>query len=595
MVAEDGSGQGFTPSSEYYRHRGALLSRDVYETNKRGYTEPRGFDLVRRVDQGGFQAALYRDRATGQYIVSYAGTEDARDWLANVELISHPTAGQAAPGEPVVHGGGRVPAVSRSALDPYVLQAESFYRESAALVGERPHVTGHSQGGFLAQIVGTKEEAPTTTFMAPNVPDVLRDHYSIRSTPGNVTNYRRETDYVIDAVPGTNLGQRAPDAPARGGLLENHSIVPPAEEAEAALDGYLRDPDPAEVDEALEAMGIEPEPASEGRPISEDPTLAEAPEPGGGSVESAPLEKGDAEPGDGGDASVHEEHQAEAPHAEESLEQPADAPSAVEPAEQQADAGEEFEQGVDPEDDTPKEGVEPEPPQDDPYKNYKRYAAEREDQVTEIGVADIDGYESPTLEELNRRWDEDAARIQEELGAVEIGVTRLGEDDPMAQLDQIASGMDPNSTVEEFRTTLSQDRAAASIVAQQAQQIEAERQQRERSDSQALQQGLEAFQQGYQLGSAISGATSPTLSGVAGPKSSAELCPQIRAQAIQQIQAIESRMSCTGMCGAHRCNLEMARIYADAANRCPEVGAADRARVAQSVREAENGVRAACN
>lgn len=64
---------------------------------------------------------------------------------------------------------------------------------------------------------------------------------------------------------------------------------------------------------------------------------------------------------------------------------------------------------------------------EDPYENYHRYAKEAEG--VPVGTIDIDNYESKSIQEVSREFDEENRRIQTELGAVEIGVTRL-EDDP---------------------------------------------------------------------------------------------------------------------------------------------------------------------
>ncbi|MHA7836819.1 MAG: alpha/beta hydrolase family protein [bacterium] len=600
--------QGFTPSNEYYRDRDAFLSHDVYEFGELGYSEPEGFQLLERVDRGGFQAGLYRDRATGDHVVVYRGTDEFRDWIANSDMN---------PGgyEVGTWDGSHEPSYSPTTLDKYVSEARSFYRESEKLSGSRPRVTGHSQGGFLAQIVGTEEGVPTTTFNAPGVPENLREHYGINATPGNVTNYGRDSDLVFN-INNPHLGRRI-DEPDVEGVWDNHSIAPIADEAEVRLSGYRQPADLEEYDQTLRDLGMEEQPGQ--APRSEEP----AAEP---QVEIEPLsgEPSDAESAGPSESALDYKEQEEElpPHAsgaEESAQEPvaeSDRDSERKTASREPEGGWEDLDAQDPES-LETEGStreEPEPvsePDRDSYDKYKHYAAEHEEEATKAGVTDLEDYESSSLEDLNARWDEYNELLQDELGAVEIGVVRLSEEpsDPWTELDQLASEMDPELIVDGFRETLKRDRGVARRMEGHLARIQQDQRERAVERQKTFNLGLRMSQdlrhasQGIFSRSGIPSSSHGTgegrpPSGTKGEAGVGRTCPRIEAQAMKRVQALGhgpcGRHRDMGLCDAHRCNLETFRIQAWAVSNCPAVSAGDRQRMSAALRDAERKTRMAC-
>jgi hypothetical protein len=598
-----GAPAGFSPSNDYHRKRDAVLSRDVYEIQRPGYSEPSGYQLVRRVDRGGFQAALYRDRATGEYVVAYAGTDplELSDVVADSEMLNHPAY------QPETLPGLEGSTVGPSVLDEYVSEARTFYREAEDLTGGSPRVTGHSLGGFLAQVVGTEEGVGTSTFNAPGVPPELGDLYGIKVTPSNVTNYGREDDLVFN-FNEPHLGARE-DQPNVGGPLANHGIGSLANEAEEGLSGYRRPASPEEYDEALRDMGMEPDPADPPRSEMREPSEPTDPK----RVRAEPTEDGSGhlDPG-GSEESPPEEAMSPLAEGEAQGDWESSAPVDTEPqadpespafADTEAEGPFDLDADVDYEDEE-----QPEPQrEEDPYDNYKKYAAEFEDEATEISVTHLDGYESTTLEELNANWDADQDRIHDELGAVDIGVWHPNEDTEdsdldvaLVKLEKLASDIRTEPLVQDFRETLGRDRGVAGRMEQRFAAIEAERQRLAEGRERALDDAMRTLATVANLAAATRASLEAAAPGGGGGggdlRGGGGSCPRVQAEMRRRLQAATGGRCAgrTGICMSHRCHLRLIEITAWGANQCPEVSAAERQNANAALRSARADARRAC-
>ena len=601
-LAGTGWGQGFTPSKEYFRNRGALLSRDVYRTDQERYQDPNGFQLVRRINRDGFQAALYRDRATGDYIVSYAGTESKSpiDWFANSSILAPPPAIDLSQIGPVAAFPQSSENQSGAVLDAYVEEAKNFYSESQEIAGGSPHITGHSLGGFLAQVVGSTEGAKTTTFNAPGVVAPLRDRYGVASSPSNVTNYGRAGDPVFN-LNESHLGRRE-TVDGLDGWLENHSIQSIAEELEPGLSGYRAATDPKEYGATLKDLGISPQESGN----SESPQSR---------TEPLPDESNSAIESNRPPAATESTRDRETPRSEdpgsakpESAVSAGDNKTSAREAQVELDVFD-TDEGVEYEVEDNFEGDPEESPRD-PYENYRRYAADNEEAATAIDVADLEQHESSEPDQYLKNWEQDQARIDDELGSVDIGVWRLEEEsdttDVLMQLEEIAQGVDTERIEAEYRETLYQDRAAAREIDHQFAAIEQQHEARLAEQQQQFQEGLERAKRLAELTDSVNRTLESVenqrrsdSNGQFGARSTgggAASCPAAKAERHRQVNAARTGVCrpTNSLCQQARCQVHLHEIENRFAHQCEAIGAADRTRLDRSLQHARRQGRAAC-
>jgi hypothetical protein len=271
--------------------RTAMLARLSEYAYAPGKSPPPGFELVNGMSfASGLSAVALRDRASGEVIISYRGTDNLANvasWpgiagseapriksaLAGVlnNLSAHPNL----PADPTVDFGQRLGdkfvKTGEATFAQYVTEARDFARRTEGLVREgsstaKVSYTGHSLGGALAQIEASRSGAPAATFNAPGMSEFVRRTIDGADTT-QIVNFRREGDLVSEV--GTHAG-RVVTHPAAGGVpivdfLTEHSQRRYVEDLESGLrplgppkDGYLTKP--VILDEATQRL-FNPPPA----------------------------------------------------------------------------------------------------------------------------------------------------------------------------------------------------------------------------------------------------------------------------------------------------------------------------------------------
>ncbi|MBM4053643.1 MAG: DUF2974 domain-containing protein [Planctomycetes bacterium] len=196
----------------------AALSDAVYDIDKKDFKAPAGYELLEddkiKIGTDGFQAAAFRNTTTGQIIISYRGTDDLKDAVADIQLGLD---------------------IKNSNYDSQIKQSFDFYNSVTQEFGkDKISLTGHSLGGNLAQIVGAKNQVETNTFNAPGVTESTIEKWvgTIRqSLP--IMNHIRQNDSV--GTYGKHIGETRvyPDRPIPNDditlvtpdyFLENHGI-----------------------------------------------------------------------------------------------------------------------------------------------------------------------------------------------------------------------------------------------------------------------------------------------------------------------------------------------------------------------------------
>jgi putative lipase involved disintegration of autophagic bodies len=196
----------------------ARLAAEAYRVSDAQWAPPEGFALLHlaKRDPGhGFQAAAFVKKATGEVIVSFCGTKkDALDIaagkaIAKIALLSGRLN--------VFHKAVEWLKKAAYKLDPkrddftyQVLAAkiraahefldESLARAKSQVEGFQPSkifLTGHSLGGFLAQLVGAARAVVTHTFNAAGGAKWIAGKAAKAQT---VTNHRRTWDLVSGAI-----------------------------------------------------------------------------------------------------------------------------------------------------------------------------------------------------------------------------------------------------------------------------------------------------------------------------------------------------------------------------------------------------------
>lgn len=136
----------------------------------------------------GMQAAVYKN-TQGKIVIAYRGTQltDSGDLFADFNIML-----------------GSIPQAQ-------LTDAENFYKAVVAQYGSNNIViTGHSLGGAIAQIIGSKTGIPTYTYNAPGMatysglyPDVVKNFVVMNDYVGNYGEHVGET-YYIQPIPINN-------------------------------------------------------------------------------------------------------------------------------------------------------------------------------------------------------------------------------------------------------------------------------------------------------------------------------------------------------------------------------------------------------
>lgn len=195
------------PAFALSEHDYARLCDQAYLIGNSGYKPPSGFSvLATKIDKAsGFQGAAYTNGSA--VVIAFAGTQlkDPKDVLADlgigvgdidkvgrslleqvaskIHLISHDSLDKAH--NVMIRGTANTQAQIRA--------AEAFYQEVKGKLGTaKPQIfiSGHSLGGFLAQVVVVRTNTPAVTFNAPGAG-------SFGSNSGSsITNHVRQHDLV---------------------------------------------------------------------------------------------------------------------------------------------------------------------------------------------------------------------------------------------------------------------------------------------------------------------------------------------------------------------------------------------------------------
>ena len=174
----------------------AQLADEAYRVLDKGYEAPPGYTLLDQ-DGGryGFQAGAFQNKTTDEVIVAIAGTDSARDVLADIEIFL----------------GNPLPGIGP--LDAQIQDAFLFLDKVRNLVPSADvTIVGHSLGGYIAQVVGAATGARTLTINAPGVDRETVLHYAGAPVPAQPGTYKTST-------PATQPGY-ALDTPLSN--IENH-------------------------------------------------------------------------------------------------------------------------------------------------------------------------------------------------------------------------------------------------------------------------------------------------------------------------------------------------------------------------------------
>src|SRR2546428_5303794 len=144
-----------------------------------------GWELVNtpKKAESGVEAAAYRNKLTGEIVVSYRGTDDLR--------------GDVVGGYPAVIAGEMPTAQFQQAVE-FLNEVWKSYPDASVVL------TGHSLGGILAQAVSvvvrslTGLALPTTTFAAPGARSAIEKwlYKPIDGLTSQITNYVHPSDLV---------------------------------------------------------------------------------------------------------------------------------------------------------------------------------------------------------------------------------------------------------------------------------------------------------------------------------------------------------------------------------------------------------------
>lgn len=178
----------------------ALLAKDVYAPvmgSIAGFTRLNddallrvGIDPASLSDSAsGFQAGIYHD--SQQYVLSFAGTNDMRDWLSNIR--------QATGYEDVQYN-----------------QAVALAKTAKMAFGDAMVITGHSLGGGLATTAALASGSFAVTFNAAGVSDYTLNRLGLdpalarhSAESGSIRRYSEQYDLLTESQESTSL---IPDA-----------------------------------------------------------------------------------------------------------------------------------------------------------------------------------------------------------------------------------------------------------------------------------------------------------------------------------------------------------------------------------------------
>ncbi len=225
----------------------ATLSEMVYclsgDPDMSNLTAPPGFTrLAASTDEkSGFKAAAYEETATKAVVVSYAGTDDLHDVLADLGIGEKQIAAYEDEAEKAAESrlekwdskltkelskAGSVTIKPTSELLRQIKLADAFYDDVAAKYpGRTITITGHSLGGYLGQLVASRTGAASVLFNGPGGADMSR------GKSADIVNYVRKYDVVGNV--GKHIGKVESYIEVKLHMLDvktryvvrNHSIV----------------------------------------------------------------------------------------------------------------------------------------------------------------------------------------------------------------------------------------------------------------------------------------------------------------------------------------------------------------------------------
>jgi hypothetical protein len=225
----------------------AQLSEMVYclsgDPDMSNLTAPPGFTrLTTSTDEkSGFKAAAYEETATKAVVVSYAGTDNLHDVLADLGIAEKQIGAYEDEAEKAAERrlekwdskltkemakAGSVTIKPNADLLRQIKLADAFYDDVAVkYAGRTITITGHSLGGYLGQLVASRTGSYTVLFNGPGGADMSRGKSS------NIVNYVRKYDVVGNV--GRHIGKLGTYIEVKLHMLDvktryvvrNHSIV----------------------------------------------------------------------------------------------------------------------------------------------------------------------------------------------------------------------------------------------------------------------------------------------------------------------------------------------------------------------------------
>jgi hypothetical protein len=225
----------------------ATLSEMVYhldgDPDMNDLIEPPGFKRVATAAdaKSGFKAAAYEETATKALVVSYAGTDDMHDVLADLgiaekQIDAYEDEAEKAAESKLAKWDSKLTKEMAKAesmtikptedLLRQIKLADAFYDDVAAKhPGRTITITGHSLGGYLGQLESSRTGAAAVLFNGPGGADMSR------GKAADIVNYVRRYDVVGNV--GRHIGKMESYIEVKLHMLDvktryalrNHSIV----------------------------------------------------------------------------------------------------------------------------------------------------------------------------------------------------------------------------------------------------------------------------------------------------------------------------------------------------------------------------------